>query len=668
MNLPSLGVKRPVLTSVVFILILLIGVISLINLPIELLPDMTFPYISVITSYEGTGPEEIESSITKIIEGAVSTVPNIKKVYSTSSEGLSIVGLEFEWETDLDSVANDIRDRLDQVASYLPTEADKPLIQKMSTSAIPVMFMGIRAKESYPKLNKIVEDKILDILKQVDGVGNSIAVGGLIREIRIDMDQAKINSYNITIDAILGSIRANNVFLPGGDVKVGNSEYLLRIPAEYRNIEEIKNIIVGNSRGIPVYLKDVANVLDSFKEENMIVRVNGQSGVMVIIQKQSKANTVSVAKKVREKLKELQPTLPEDVKIDIGMDTSKYILDSINTLTSTIGFGFLFVVLVVFLFLIDWKASVVIALTIPFSLIASFIVLYLMGYTINIMSLSSLAIAIGMVVDNAIVVTENIYRHRFEEKMELKKASVNGASEVLQPVMASTLTTVAIFIPIFFVTGIVNVMFRELSISIITVLTTSLFVSLFLSPMVSSLIFRKKPEQPFFIKAEKINSRVFDMLKFYYKKILDWVLCHKKSTVFIAIGIFVFSLIILALFVGKEFTPHEDQAMIMGTIELESNTRVEVTDKVMEKIEKIINQNIPEKEMMFTRSGKSPGGRAAASGRDEGSNIGFIMLRLVGKNERKRSDVQILSWLNDQIRMIPGIKSLDLTTDMGMGG
>ncbi|MBN1897145.1 MAG: efflux RND transporter permease subunit [Spirochaetes bacterium] len=668
MNLPSLGVRRPVLTSVVFIIILIIGIISLANLPLEFLPDISFPFLTVITSYEGTGPEEIESSITKIIEGAVSTVPNIKKVYSTSMEGLSTVQLEFEWETDLDNAANDVRDNLDQVRAYLPSEASKPYLLKFSTENIPVIMMGIRAKESYPKLYKITEEKITDVLKQVDGVGNALAVGGMIREIRVDLNQAKINSYNITIDQILGSIRGNNVFIPGGEIKIGKSEYILRIPAEYRTIDEIRNIAVGNSKGIPVYLKDVARVNDSFKEENMIVRVEGDSGIMVIVQKQSKANTVIVANKVREQLEKIKKTLPEDVAIEISFDTSQFIKDSIGTLTTTIAWGGLFVLIIVLLFLVDWKGSFVIALTIPFSLIAAFIILFLLGYTINIMSLSSLAIAIGMVVDNAIVVTENIYRHRFDEKMEVKKASVQGAGEVLQAVMASTLTTVAIFIPIFFVTGIVNIFFRELSLSIITVLSTSLFVSLFLTPMVASLVFNKKPTQTFFVRAEKANTNIMNKIKEQYKKILQWTLYHRKSTVFIALGIFLFSLFILIFFVGREFMPKEDQGMVMGTIEMEGNTRVEVTDQMLKDFEEFIKKNVPETKLIMTRSGKSPGGRAAASGREEGANIGFLMLRLVAKAERTRSSQDILALINKELKKVPGVKSIDMSTEGGMSG
>ncbi len=664
MNLPELGVKRPILTSVIFIIILIFGIVSLANLSIDLMPDISFPALSIITTYPGTGPEEIETSVTKIIEDSVSTVPNIKKVSSTSEEGISVVTLEFEWGTDLDNAANDVRDAIDFVRKFLPDEAEKPIIFKFSTSMMPIMVMGVSANESYPKLRKIMDDKVADVLKQVDGVGNVSIIGGLEREIKVELNQAKINGYNLSINQIIGAIRANNITQPGGKVKIGRNEYILRVPGEYKNIEQIKRVVVGNNRGIPIYLENVANVVDGFKEDVMISRMNRKPSLILMVQKQSGANTVEISKKIFKKLEVVKKQLPSDVKMYVLYDGADFIKKSINNLYSTIMWGGIFVILIVFLFLIDWRASVIIGLTIPFSLISAFILLYLLGYTINIMSLSSLAIAIGMVVDNGIVVMENIYRHRYEERMKPGLAAIKGANEVSAAVFASTLTTIAIFIPVMFVSGIVGIMFKQLAISIIIVLSASLFVAMFLAPMVSSKILTTKPKQKFFVKAEKKNIIIFNKIKEVYRKILDSALSHKKNTVFIALGIFIFSLLLLTV-IGKEFFPESDEGFIQGSIELESGRRVEETDKLMKKIENIISKNVPEATLFSVRMGKSSMGMASAMGREEDSNIGNITIKLLPKNKRKRSSKEIGYILTKKIRALPGIKRLTLDTGGG---
>lgn len=664
MNFPSLSVKRPVLTTVVFIIILLLGIISLSKLPLELLPDMSFPALSIVTTYEGAGPEEIETAVTKILEGAVATVPNIKNIFSTSVEGVSAITIEFEWGTDIDDAANDIRDKIDFIRDFLPDEASKPILFKFSTSFMPVLMFGIKAKESYHNLIDILKDKVIDPLRQVEGVGDASLFGGLIREIRVEINQVKLNSFRLSVDQIIHTIRMNNVSEPGGTLKIGKNEFILRLRSEYRDINEIKNLIVGNYKGTPIYLKDVANVVDSFKEENMIVRVNGEPGAMIFVQKQSRANTVEVAEKCKQRIEQLKKRLPDDIEIYITFDSSRFIGDSLNNLTRTILWGGFFVLIVVFLFLIDWRASIIIGLTIPFSLIVAFIFLYFLGYTINIMSLSSLAIAIGMVVDNGIVVTENIYRHRFQEKLALNKSAVRGAGEVLQAVTASTLTTVAIFIPIFFISGIVGLLFKQLGLAVIVVLLSSLFVSLTLTPMLASRLFDKKPASSFFVKAERINFQIFNKIKENYTKILKWALSHRKIIVFIAIGVFIFSLMLLG-FIGKEFMPAADEGFIRGAIELESGTKIEITDRVMAKIEKIVAKYIPETETIIVRSGRSPQGLAIAFGREEGANIGFIALRLKEKGKRKRSSQEIADMLTKMIKKIPGIKNIDLETSGG---
>ncbi len=662
MILAELGVKRPILTSVVFLIILIIGIISLANLGMDFLPDISFPALTIITQYEGTGPQEMETTVTKTIEGSVSTVPNIKNVFSTSAEGVSTIMLEFDWGTDLDEAANDVRDKLDLVRAFLPDDVQKPVLVKFSTSMIPVLSLAIESGKSYPKLYQIVDKKIIDELKQVDGVGDAFIMGGLIREIRVDLVQSRLNTFNLTIDQILGAIRANNVFTPGGNIKVGQSEFIIRIPAEYSSIEELKNVVIGNSKGIPVYLKDVADVKDTFKEENMIVRINGENGVVLMVQKQSKANSVQVVDGIFKRLKKIEKNLPDDVKLSVNFDTAQIIKDSIRNLNNSILLGGIFVILTILLLLIDWKASLIISLTIPFSLVVAFIFLYFFGYTINIMSLSSLAIAIGMVVDNAIVVTENIYRLRFEEKKDIQESSIKGASQVSAPVLASTLTTIVIFFPVLFISGIVAILFKQLALSIIIVLIASLFVSLFLTPSLASLLFKQKPKHPLFLKAAKINEGIIEKIKCKYRTFLAKALIHRKRTVFIMGAIFFSSLLLLG-FIGKEFMPQADQSIIRGSIELESNITLENADAVMRRIDDLIQKEIPERVLFNTRVGRSSSGIGGFM--EQGNNLIQIIVRLKPRLSRKRSAQDLSLLLTKEIRQIPGVKEISLATTGG---
>ncbi|MDD5066520.1 MAG: efflux RND transporter permease subunit, partial [bacterium] len=432
---------------------------------------------------------------------------------------------------------------------------------------------------------------------------------------------------------------------------------------EFKQPDEIKNVIIGSSRGIPVYLKDVADVKDTFKEENMIVHVNGENGLMVMIQKQSSANTVQVVNRIKKKLETIRKTLPDDVSVMVNMDTAQIVKDSINNLSSSILLGGLFVVLTIMLLLMDWKAGFIISLTIPFSLIVAFIFLYFFGYTINIMSLSSLAIAIGMVVDNAIVVTENIFRLRFEEKMDIKTASIKGASQVAAPVMASTLTTIVIFFPVLFISGIVAILFKQLALSIVIVLLASLFVSLFLTPSISSLMLGDKPKHKFWIQASRINEKIMNKIKCEYRTFLAKALLHKRNTMIISAAIFILTLFLL-MFIGKEFMPEQDQGVIQGTVELENNTPLSQGELVQKRIEQIIEKTIPEKTLYTVRVGKSSSG--FGSFMSQGNNIIQLIVRLKPKSKRRQSGKEIALQVTRELEKIPGVKEIVLQTSSGM--
>lgn len=650
MNLSRFGVRRPVSTLMLFLGIFLLGVVSYFHLPLDIMPDITFPSISVITTYSGASPEDVEERVSKVIENAVSTVPNIEKLTSLSQESISVVTLKFSWGTDLDEAANDIRDKLDFAKKELPEQAENPTVFKFDISEMPILIVTARAGENYPELYRIIDKKVAEPLKRVPGVGTVWIQGGLKREIKVWVEREKLKAYHLSIEDISRAIQGENVTLPAGNLKIGLYDYLLRVPGEFQKVEEIKNIIIPIRGGKPVYLKDVARVEDSFKDETRRIHVEGEKGLLVIIQKQSGANTVEVSRRIHKKLKEIIPTLPPGVKISNMRDTAQFIVSSLRNLATTLLWGGVLVSLIVILFLGNVRGSFIILLTLPFSLIFAFIFLYLKGYTLNWISLSSLVIALGMVVDGAIVVLESIYRKR-EGGEGVKESAEKGAEEVGLAVMASYFTTIAIFAPLIFSRGIIGVMFKQMAWVIIVVLVGSLLVALSFSPMLASRILNVAPSR------KKWVSRMEER----YKRILAFSINHPRRTLLL---IFLFLLISLSLFpfIKKEFFPRVDQGWVQALVKLPVGTRVEETEEVMRKIEEIAAAEVPERESMASRSGQSEEGFHTAMGWEEGSHIGMLFMDLVPKSERKRSSQEVANALREKFSSIPGIEEITFET------
>ena len=668
MKLPEFGVRRPVFTTMIFVAIVLLGIVALNMLPIDLMPKMEIPTMAVITFYRGAGAEDIETKITKVIEEQVSTTPNIKEVTSTSEENLSVVTMRFEWGTDLDEAANDVRQRLDMAIMNLPDDADRPMLFKMDVSMMPMLFFGVTAQQSYPRLRDIIDNKFCDPLKRIPGVAMATIMGGLEREIQVNIDRQRLEAYHLSISQVTAMLAAENLSLPAGDLKIGRTDYIIRVPGEFRNVEEIGDVVVGNFNGTPIYLRDIAQVKDSFKEKERRVRINREEGLIVMVQKQSGANTVTVANRIKKTLPKLEKKLPPDVKVVLIMDSSEFIIRSINNLASTVGWALLFVVLVVFFFLREIRGSLIIAVTIPVSLVVAFSFLYVGGYTINMMSLSAIAIALGMVVDNAIVIYENIYRHHSGGESR-KEASIFGAGEVGTAVMASTFTTIAIFFPIIFVKGLTGIMFRELGLVVMIVLAASLFSALTLTPMLSSQFMRVplpgEERKGLIRRFHDFSEKWFTGLEATYRRLLNWALNHREIIIAVSLGIFVGSLFLFKI-VGTEFMPTMDQGQVRGTVELPVGTRVEATDQVMKKIEDIMEKEVPERKMMFARCGKSETGFGAMMGQRSDTHIIMVGGRLVPKNERKRSDRDIAQALSKKIAKIPGIQTIDFAQQDAM--
>ncbi|MCU0666374.1 MAG: efflux RND transporter permease subunit [Candidatus Omnitrophica bacterium] len=670
MKLPEFGVKRPVTNLMIFCAILVLAFYSLSRLGIDLYPEIEPPVVSVITAYPGASPGDVEIKVTEVLENQLATTPALEKITSTSAEGISFINLKFIWGTDLDAASNDIRDRIELAKRLLPDipdEMDNPYIFKFNSANIPILFMGVTAKESYTQLYDMIDQRLGDALRQLPGVGTvQIQGGGLKRQINIWVDRQRLEGYGFSILEINNVIAKENITQPVGNLKTGMTDYLIRLPGEFKNPEEINNVILGMRSGKAVYLKDVARVEDGFQETVNVVRFNKEPALMMMVQKQSGTNTVEVTERVKQKLAQMQKVLPADVKISIVFDTSKDIISSINTLTSSLWQAIVLVILVVWFFLRQASPSMIIALSIPFSLLISFIYIFLAGKTINAISLSSLAIASGMVVDNAIVVVDNIHR-KMESGQRIKEAAIFGAQEMFLPIVASTLTTVVVFVPMLFIPGVVGIMFGELAIIVIVTLAASLFTASTFTPMLCSKWMAKidKAKKGWVQGWYNAWERIFCSWEEAYSKSLAWALKHKKIVILGFTAIFISSLF-LTSFVGNEFIPNEDTGDVRLTVNLPIGTRFEESEKVASKIEDMIKSDVPEARLYFARCGQIPG-QARAYGNTSGSHVIVAGAKLVSKTQRKRSDTQIANSLRSKIENIPGVMKIDITTGNPIG-
>lgn len=676
MNLPEFGVKRPITNLMIFFSIVIIAGYSLTKLGIDMMPEIEPPGITVISSYPGASSEDVEIKVTEPLENQLATTPGLEKITSRSMEGVSLITLKFIWGTNLDEASNDIRDRIEMAKRLLPDipdEMDTPFIFKFNTAMIPILYMGVTAEQTYPELYELIDNRVGDALRQLPGVGTVMLIGGLERQINIWIDRERLEGYGFSVLDIQNALKEENITQPLGSIKSGLTDYLLRLPGEFANPEEINLVILGKRDGKFVYLRDVARIEDSFKEVTMDIRLNKRRGIMMMVQKQAGTNTVQVATTVKEKLKFLSRALPPDVRMYTIFDTSKDIITALDSLKSTVWIGIILVIFVVWFFLRQFLASMIIALTIPFSLLIAFIYLFLSGKTINTISLSSLAIASGMVVDNAIVVVDNAMRHieRGERPVE---ASIFGTSEIFLAVGASTLTTIVVFLPMMFISGVVGIIFGELAVIITVTLLASLFTATSFTPMLCSKWLRINPppketdatsRQRLFAKFYETSERWFRSWEDAYAKALAWCLGHKKTVIYGFLGAFILSLF-LTRFIGNEFIPEEDTGDIRITVELPLGTRLEETDKAAQKIENILEKNVPEATYVFVRTGEPPG-TGRLMGGVSGNHVIVSGAKLVPKTERKRSVKEVGQVIRREIEKIPGVLKTDVATGNPMG-
>jgi HAE1 family hydrophobic/amphiphilic exporter-1 len=669
MSIYKSAVNKPITTFMVFTAIVVMGIYSLVQIPVDLYPEMDPPFISVMTTYVGANAGDIESNVTKQLEDALNAVDKLKEITSTSSDNLSIVNLEFEWGTNLDEATNDIRDVVDRIIDFLPEGVERPTIFKFNTSMMPIVFYAVTAKESYPGLEKLLDEKIINPLNRIEGIGSIGMMGAPRRVVYVDADPRRLDAYNLTIEQIGNLIAAENLNMPSGNVKMGNLDYQLRVQGEFTASSVIENIVVGNMAGKPVYIRDVATVRDSIKDLSLDEKINGEQGLRMFVMKQSGANTMKVAREVRKNVDQLQGQLPPDVKINLIMDTSDFIKGSIKNLSETLMWAFIFVGLVVLFFLGRWRATFIIILTIPISLIVAFLYLYITGNSINVISLTSLSIAIGMVVDDAIVVLENITRH-VERGATPREASIYATNEVWLAVIITTLVVVAVFFPLTLVGGMTGVIFNQLGWIVTITIVTSTLAAISLTPMLSSKMLRLRPKKqnPGRFSYSNTIERALNYMDNFYEKTLRWVLRHKTLTMITSMAVFIGSMFLFN-FIGTDFMPESDESSVQVSLELQTGLRVEETLKTTRYVESVFREKFPEIQIMSASSGSDDEGSMFSLFSTTGSNMINFMMRLNDVEERSRSVWDIADEMRAEIDKLPEVVNYTVSTsNQGMGG
>jgi HAE1 family hydrophobic/amphiphilic exporter-1 len=667
MSLYSSSVKRPVTTILVFVAVVILGLFSLKKLPIDLMPDIDTNTIMVMTSYSGASAEDIEQNVTRPLENTLNSVEHLKHITSNSRENISIVTLEFEYGYDIDVLTNDVRDKLSMVSSMLPDDANTPILFKFSTDMIPIVLLSAQAKESVPGLYKILDENVANPLARVDGVG-SVSIGGAPkREVHIYVDPLKLEAYHLSIETIAQLVGAENRNIPGGTFDIGNETYALRVEGEFKDPSEIANIVVGASNGAVVHLSDVARIDDSLEERAQETFTNGVRGAMIIIQKQSGANSVEISNRVQQILPQIQKNLPADIKLDYIVDTSDNIRNTISSLVETVLYALLFVVIVVFFFLGRWRATVIIVLTIPISLIASFIYLYATGNTLNIVSLSALSISIGMVVDDAIVVLENVTTH-IERGAAPKQAAVHGTNEVAISVIASTLTLIAVFFPLTLVTGMTGVLFRQLGWMVTIMMIISTTAALSLTPMLCSQMLRlQRTQSKFFTKFYGPIEKILDKIDDGYAWLLTHCVRHRWLTSAAVLAVFIASMFLMK-FVGSEFFPTSDNSRLGVNLELPIGTRVDVAKDVCARLYKEWTEKYPEIKVFNYTVGQASSDNTWGSMQNNGSHIISMNIRLVNPSERDRGITEIASLMRQDLLQYPELKKALVNVGGQRGG
>jgi len=660
MSLTSFSVKRPVATTVIYLGLMVIGLFSLAKIGIDLFPPVDFPYVTVTTTYKGASPADIETLISKKIEDTVSQIDGIKHISSVSMEDVSQVFIEFEMSKKLDVVAQDVRDKVDLIKNELPDDADAPIIQKLDLKSKPVMNLVLTGDRSMVEMYTLADEVITDKLARAQGVATVDIVGGQKREILIAVDQDKLKARNLSLDSVILALQTANLDVPGGHITQAGREYTLRVEGEFGTVAQIRKIFLNNPQGETVPITDVCAVSDNHAEQRMIAIINGHEGVGLSVKKRGDANVVAVVKALRERVAEIQKDLPSGINLQIINDDSDYIVASINDVRDSIIIGIVLTTLVLFVFLHDVWLTIIAALTMPISIVTTFILLRFAGYTFNTMSLMALGLAVGVLVDNAIVVLENIFNYR-QRKMSAAQAAEEGTNEIALAVTASTMTNLVVFLPIAFMGSIIGQFFRQFGMTTIFVTVVSLVISFSLTPMLYAVLTRKEvksAKRSIFTPFYRLWDRGYEAVLRVYGKLVEKSLKRRWLVIAISVALF-FASTLLLRFIGSEFITQADRAELSISLELPAGTPLEKTREVMDRIDKIV-QKEPEVTKRFITVGQLEGGLGTSS---QGVHAGQMLIKLTDKTARKITVFDIQEKLRNNLQDIP-----DATISVGVPG
>jgi HAE1 family hydrophobic/amphiphilic exporter-1 len=656
MSIPRFAIERPVMMTMISCVIVLVGAISLSRLPVDLLPDISQPTITVRVNYSGAGPLEMESLVTRPLEQQLSAVAGLQQMNSTSNEGNSIIRLNFEWGSDLNEAMDEIRTRVDRVRARLPVDADPPTIQKFDSNAAPIMGLALESADGSLDrvgLRELAENVLARRLERVPGVAAVTVSGGLRRQIHVELSREKITALDLSVDRVVSALRTENQNVPIGEIYQGDRAYLVRSQGEFQDLDQIRNLIVMTRASVPVYLKDVAEVRDATEDPRSILRINGQPGVRMQVTKQSGTNTVEIATGVRAEIERINREVP-GVRLTLLDDSARFIERSINTVQEHVLVGSFLVVFIIFLFLRNFRSTLIVCTSIPISVVGTFALLYFSGLTLNTMTFGGLALGVGMIVDAAIVVLENSFRHMEEHGKDRRTAAIDGSEEVWSAILASILTHIAVFVPLLFLSGVSSIMFRQLSYVVVFSLLMSLFVAVTLVPVLCSKLLVLPPPVS---ERRGLGGRLYTMSERFlesmdegYRKLLHVSLSHRPAVIGVSVASLVLAVLIFRT-LPTEFSSQTDEGQVQVSVELPRGTRIEVTAPVLDRVETMVNELVPEATDVIVSAGGGGFGPAGLGAVSRGN----IQVLLTPRDERTRTSDQIAMDLRRQLSGIPGV-------------
>ena len=652
MSIPRIAIERPVTMFMLSAIVVLLGSIALLRLPVDLMPEIQQPTITVSVTYTGVGPLEMEELVTRPIEQAVSAVAGLRQVNSTSAEGRSNVRLSFNWGTDMSEAVDDVRTRLDRIRGRLPEEADPATIFKADSNAMPIINLGVEGDFDAVTLREIAQNELSPRLERVPGVAAVQVNGGLRRQIHIELSREKITALNLSVNQVVQMLRTENQNTPLGEVNQGDATYLVRSQGQFESLDDIRNLVVTTRQGVPIYVRDIAEVVDSTEDRRQFLRINGNPGIRMSVTKQVGENTVAVAQGIKEEMERINREVP-GVSLLVTNDSSTFIERAILNVQEHALIGGVLVVLIIFAFLRDFRSTIIVSVSIPVSVIGTFALLYFGGYTLNTMTFGGLALGIGMVVDAAIVVLENTHRHLHMGKDRMT-AAIEGSEEVWSAILASTLTHIAVFLPLLFLSGTASIMFGQLSVVVMFSLAMSLFVAVTIVPVLCAYWLKTPAEatQRSGVLGAMYNAseRFLDWMDESYRRTIHWALEHRPTVIGGAAAVTVLAALLYPT-IGVELLPQTDEGEVNVNAQLPVGTRIERTEAVMLQLEEMVKQAVPEATTIITNGG---GGGGGPFGGGQG-NRGQMNIKLVPRDERTRTNDEIAQDLRRRLTGLPGV-------------